>query len=102
MILASHDCSDKAEDCVELRKCGVDQGIGENIVSLRNTDDTVGADLSLADSGDHTSETHGNADAKYKGAADRSGSEFAEHNEEGYETVDTLGCGKSGKDHVTS
>ena len=48
-LLSDHQRSYECEDGVELRKSGVDHGVGLNVVSLRDTYDTVSADLTLTD-----------------------------------------------------
>ncbi len=45
--LVGHDGADEAEDGVEFRKSGVDQGVGEDVVALGYAYDTVCADLAL-------------------------------------------------------
>ena len=42
-----HQCANKGENRIEFRKCGVDHGICLDIMSLRYSDDTVCADLTL-------------------------------------------------------
>ena len=49
-----HKCTHETENRVELRKGGVDQGVGEHIVTLADADDTVCCNLTLTDSGEHT------------------------------------------------
>ena len=44
-----HQSANQAQNCVEFWESGVDQGVGEHIVSLADTDDTVGANLTLTD-----------------------------------------------------
>lgn len=44
-----HKCTHEGEDGVELRKCGIDKGVGEHVVSLAHTYDTVCANLTLTD-----------------------------------------------------
>ena len=57
-----HQCADEAQDSVEFGKSGIDQRVGEHVVTLGNADDTVGADLALADGGDQTDDTDAQAD----------------------------------------
>ena len=45
-----HQSTNQTQNCVKFRESGVDQSVGENIVSLAHTDDTVGANLTLTDS----------------------------------------------------
>ena len=59
-----HQSADEAEDGVEFRESGVDKGIGEYIVTLAYTYNTVCANLALTDGGDHTNKTYAKADAK--------------------------------------
>ena len=68
-----HDRTDQTEDRVELRESGVDQGVGEHVVALGHADDTVGADLALADGGEQAGGAHGDADAEAEGPADGAG-----------------------------
>ena len=77
-----HNSTNKAKDGVELRKSRVDQRIGDDIVSLRDADDTVRANLALTDAGNHTCHTDGQAHAEAEQSADGAGSETAEHDEE--------------------
>ena len=44
-----HQGANQAQNRVEFRKSGVNQCVGEHIVALAHTDDTVSADLTLAD-----------------------------------------------------
>lgn len=57
--LMRHNSTNKAKDGVELRKSRVDQRIGDHIVTLRHADNTVRANLTLADAGNHTRHTDG-------------------------------------------
>ena len=52
-----HNGADESKDGVELRKGGVDKGVGEHVVTLADADDTVGADHTLTDRRDHTYKT---------------------------------------------
>ena len=101
-VLMCHDGTYQAQNCVEFRESGVDKGVGEDVVALGDAYDTVGAYLTLADTGQHANQTYGYTDTEAKGAGDSAGGEFTEHQEECYETVDTLSCGKSREHHVAT
>ena len=93
---SNHQCADKAQDSVELGKSGVDQRVGEHVVTLADADDTVGTDLTLTDGRDHTGETHAEAHAKDDEALRRvlgcnSLLHLAQQHEEGHKAIDTLG-----------
>ena len=44
-----HQSTNQTQNCVEFRESGVDQGVGEHIVSLADAHDTVGTNLTLTD-----------------------------------------------------
>ncbi len=45
----NHQSGNQGQDGVEFRQSGVDHGVGLHIVTLSDTHDTVGANLSLTD-----------------------------------------------------
>ena len=55
------NCAHKAQNGVEFRESGVDKGVGDNVVALGDTYDTVGADLTLADAGNEDADASGEA-----------------------------------------
>lgn len=82
--------ADEREDGEELRKCGVDEGVCHHVMSLGNSCDTVGADLPLADGGNHTYQTAGGTDTeKERAVGGEVGHELQPH-EETCKSVDTL------------
>ena len=85
------NCSNQAQNCVEFRESGVDEGVGDNVVTLGDAYDTVGAYLTLTDAGDHAGETCGEAHTEADPSVDGSAGEFTHHNQECHEAVDTLG-----------
>ena len=86
-----HQGTDKAQNCVEFWESGVDKGVGEHIVALAHTDDTVGADLTLTDGRDHTDQADAETDTEDHETVFRICLHLAEKHEECHETVDTLG-----------
>ncbi len=80
----------KTQNCVEFRESGVDEGVGDYVVTLGDAYDTVGAYLTLTDAGDHAGETCGEAYTEADPSVDGSAGEFTHHNQECHETVDTL------------
>ena len=97
-----HQCTDESQNCIEFRESGVDKGVGEDVVALGYAHNTVGANLTLTNTGQHANQTYGYTDTEAKGAGDSAGGEFTKHQEECYEAVDTLSCGKSREHHVAT
>ena len=90
-VLMRHDGANQAQNCVELRESGVDEGVGDNVMTLGNAHNTVGAYLALTDAGNHAGKTNGKADTEAEHTADGAAGEFTKHDEEGNEAVDALG-----------
>ena len=86
-----HQGTDKTQNCVEFRESGVDKGVGEHIVALAHTDDTVGAHLTLTDGRNHTDQADAEADAEDHKTVFRICLHLAEKHEERHETINTLG-----------
>ena len=101
-VLMRHNGTNQAQNCVEFRESGVDKGVGEDVVALRDTYDTVGANLTLTDAGKHANKTHGCSDSEAESAGDGAGGVFTKHQEESHEAVDTLCCRECGEHHVAS
>ena len=96
---SDHQGGDKGQDGVELRQGRVDECIGQDIVSLGEADDTVGADLTLADGRDEADKADSETDTEQDSPV--SGEILAEPHQECHETVEAL-CGrKCRKDHIT-
>lgn len=56
--LLHHQYSHQSQDSVELRQSSVNHGVSLYIVSLRDTYDTAGRNLTLTDSREQTNQTH--------------------------------------------
>lgn len=56
--LLHHQYSHQSQDSVEFRQSSVDHGVSLYIVSLRDTYDTAGRNLTLTDSREQTNQTH--------------------------------------------
>ena len=63
-----HQGSDESENSVELRESGVDEGVCLYVMSLGYSHDTIGADLPLADSGEHADESDADSYTEEHGA----------------------------------
>ena len=92
----------QTQNCVEFREGGVDEGVGDNVVALGDAYDTVGANLTLTNTGNKDTDTCGKADAEADLSAESAAGVFTHHNKESHKAVDTLGRGKSGKQQVAS
>ena len=64
IIILHHQSSYQSQNRVELWKSGVNQGVGEHVVSLAHTHDTVGANLSLTHGRNHADQAHAEANAE--------------------------------------
>ena len=80
----------QTQNCVELRESGVDEGVGDNVVTLGYAHDTVGADLALTDTGNEAGKTRGNAHTEANPTAEVAAGVFTHHNKKSHEAVDTL------------
>ena len=92
----------KAKDGVEFREGGVDEGVGDNVVTLGDAYDTVGANLPLANAGKEDADTCGKANTKADPSVDGTAGVFTHHNKESHKAVDALRGGESGKQQVAS
>ena len=80
----------QTQNCVEFRESGVDEGVSDNIVTLGDAHDTVGAYLALTDAGDKAGKTCGDANTEANPTAEVAAGVFTHHNQESYKAVDTL------------
>ena len=90
---------DQREDGVEFRVSGEDHRVGLDVVALTDADDTVGADLTLADAGEQADQSHAETDAEEQRAVGRD-ILAGDPDDEGQEAVQALRGGHGGKDHV--
>ena len=97
-----HNCTYQSENCIEFRKCGIDEGVGEYVVTLADADDAVCAYLALTDGGQHADKTYEDSDTENLKAERGICTHLSKHDEEGDESINAL-CGRNGgKDHVVS
>ena len=94
-----HQCANQTQNCVEFRESGVNQGVGEHIVSLADTDDTVGANLTLTDGRNHADQADAETDTEDDETVFRCSTHLAEKHEERHKSVDTLCCRKCRQNH---
>lgn len=80
----------QTQNCVEFRESGVDEGVSDNVVTLGDAHDTVGAYLALTDTGNEAGKTCGNANTEANPSVDGAAGVFTHHNQESHEAVDTL------------
>ena len=85
----------KAKDGVEFREGGVDEGVGDNVVTLGDAYDTVGADLTLTDTGDENADARGKANAEADPSIEGATGVFTHHYKKSHKSVDTLSGGES-------
>ncbi len=96
--VSDHEGCNQCKDCVEFRKGGVDERVGEHVMSLGKPYYTVGADLALSDGRYKADKTYTESHSEEYGAV--SGEVLAKPHQEGYETVEAL-CGRQrGKYHI--
>ena len=92
----------QAQNGVEFRESGVDEGVGHHVVALGYAHDTVGANLTLTDTGEQDADTCSKAHTKANPSADGAAGVFAHHHQESHETVNTLGRGECGQQQVAT
>ena len=98
-----HEGAYETEDGVELRKSGIDERVGLDVMSLADANDTICADLSLTDGGEKTHKSHSKTDAEeYRTISDKVEFVHQEPHEETHEAVDTLGGREGRQDKVTA
>ena len=85
-----HQSAHKAQDSVELRQSGVNQRVGEHVVTLAHADDTVGANLTLTDGRNHADQAHAEAHAEDDETLRRVSLHLAQQHEECHKAVDAL------------
>ena len=94
-----HQSADKTQDSVELGKSSINQGVGKHIVTLTDAHDTIGTNLPLTHSGDHTDQTHAKTHTEDDKSVFRIGLHLAQQHEESHETIDTLGSRQCRQHH---
>ena len=87
---SDHQSAHKAQDSIELGKSCINQRVGEHVVTLAHTNDTVGANLSLTHGRNHADQTHTETHAKDDETLRRISFHLAKQHEECHKAVDTL------------